>query len=72
MKQILIYVVIVAATIAAWCLPTPVADESRDYEYEHYCDSVWMSNPDYYLDVLAESDEYCEYVDAHGEWWCED
>lgn len=44
----------------------------RDYEYEHYCDSIWVNNPDYYLDVLVESDEYQNYIDIHGEWWKED
>jgi hypothetical protein len=40
-----------------------------DYTYEHYCDSIYIVNPDYYLDVIQESDKYNEYLDEHGEWW---
>ncbi len=42
---------------------------SRNYAYEHYVDSVYNVNPDYYLDVICETDEYQEYVNKHGEWW---
>ena len=41
----------------------------RDYVYEHYCDSIYETNPDYYLDVLVETDEFQSYIDKHGEWW---
>lgn len=41
----------------------------RDYEYEHYCDSIWENDPGYYLDVLMETDEYQNYIDIHGQWW---
>lgn len=44
-------------------------DNTRDYEYEHYCDSIWTNDPDYYKDVIQETDEYQEYIDIHGEWW---
>lgn len=44
----------------------------RNYEYEEYCDSIWRADPDYYMDVLEETDEYQEYIDTHGEWWEED
>lgn len=44
-------------------------DSTRDYEYEHYCDSIWANDPDYYKDVIQETDEYQEYIDIHGEWW---
>lgn len=44
-------------------------DRTRDINYEHYCDSIWITNPDYYLDVLVESDEFQEYIDKHGQWW---
>lgn len=43
----------------------------RNYTYEHYCDSIYNANPDYYLDVLMETDEYIDYVNKHGEWWNE-
>lgn len=42
---------------------------SRDIEYEHYCDSIWITNPDYYLDVLTESNEFQQYIEQHGQWW---
>lgn len=44
-------------------------DYNRDYEYESYCDSIWANDPDYYLDVITESDEYIEYISINGEWW---
>lgn len=44
-------------------------NNTRDYDYEHYCDSIYAVNPDYYLDVLVESDKYQSYIDEHGEWW---
>lgn len=44
-------------------------NDTRDYKYEHYCDSIYEVNPDYYLDVLVETDEFQNYIDEHGEWW---
>ena len=44
-------------------------DTTRDINYEHYCDSIWITNPDYYLDVLVETDEFQSYIEKHGEWW---
>lgn len=44
-------------------------DNTRDIEYECYCDSIWYTNREYYLDVLVESDKYQSYVEEHGEWW---
>lgn len=44
-------------------------NNTRDYAYEHYCDSIYEVNPDYYLDVLVESDKYQSYINEHGEWW---
>lgn len=41
----------------------------RDYKYEQYCDSIWENNPEYYTDVLVETDEYQEYIKVNGEWW---
>lgn len=35
-------------------------------EYKEYCDSIYEHNPDYYLDVLVESDEYQEYINEHN------
>lgn len=51
------------------CQPTKVADDTRNYAYEAYCDSIYNADPDYYLDVLCESDEYCTYIEEHGKWW---
>ena len=44
-------------------------DTTRDINYEHYCDSIWITNPDYYLDVLVETDEFQNYIEEHGQWW---
>lgn len=44
-------------------------NNTRDYAYEHYCDSIYETNIDYYLDVLVETDEFQSYLDEHGEWW---
>lgn len=44
-------------------------NDTRDYKYEHYCDSIYEINPDYYLDVLVETDEFQNYLEEHGEWW---
>lgn len=44
-------------------------NSTRDYEYEHYCDSIYEVDPGYYLDVLVETDEFQNYIDKHGEWW---
>lgn len=44
-------------------------NNTRNYVYEHYCDSIYETNPDYYLDVLVETDEFQSYIDKHGEWW---
>ena len=44
-------------------------NSTRDYKFEHYCDSIYEVNPDYYLDVLVETDEFQNYIDEHGEWW---
>ena len=41
----------------------------RDYKFEHYCDSIYEVNPNYYLDVIVETDEFQNYIDEHGEWW---
>ena len=38
-------------------------------DYEHYCDSIYEVNPDYYLDVLIETDKFQSYINEHGEWW---
>lgn len=44
-------------------------NDTRDYKYEHYCDSIFDANPDYYIDVLVETDKYQQYVEEHREWW---
>lgn len=42
---------------------------TRDLQYEAYCDSIWENDPNYYLDVLEESDEYQNYLERNGKWW---
>ena len=44
-------------------------DNTRDYAYEHYCDSIYAANLDYYLDVLVETDKFQSYLNEHGKWW---
>lgn len=42
---------------------------TRDYNYEHYCDSIYEVDKNYYNDVLVESDKFQSYIEEHGEWW---
>lgn len=67
MKNLLLIALAVLGTAFAGCQTTKVSE--RDYAYEAYCDSIWNADPDYYLDVLCETDEYCTYIEEHGEWW---
>lgn len=69
MKTIIIAIVALVAIATVGCAPTKVADTTRDLAYEAYCDSIYEADPDYYLDVLCETDEYCTYLKEHGEWW---
>lgn len=46
-----------------------ICKESRDLEYEYYCDSIYIANPNYYYDVLVETYEYQQYIEKHGVWW---
>ena len=69
MKHLFIVALAILGIAFAGCQSTKVADDSRDTIFEAYCDSVYRVNPDYYLDVLCETDEYCNYIEEHGEWW---
>lgn len=60
--------ILIMMSVLAGCSCTKTAD-TRDYDYEQYCDSIWENNPDYYLDVLVESDEYQNYIEQNGEWF---
>lgn len=68
MKKIFLFITAVAAIVAMGSCSTKEST-TRDYAYEAYCDSIYEVDPDYYLDVLCETDEYCSYVEEHGEWW---
>ena len=68
-KTIILSIVALVAIATVGCKPTKVANNNRDLAYEAYCDSIWEANPEYYHDVLVETDEYCNYIDEHGEWW---
>lgn len=68
MNNITTIIIAIAAIVVIGCKPTKVAN-NRDYAYEAYCDSIWEANPNYYLDVLVESDKYCTYIEEYGEWW---
>jgi hypothetical protein len=67
MKHLIIIAVGILGMLIAGCQPTKVAE--RNYAYEAYCDSIWEADPDYYLDVFCETDEYCTYVETVGAWW---
>lgn len=71
MKHLFIVALAILGIAFAGCQPTKVAEDTRDYAYEAYCDSVWNANPDYYLDVLMETDKYLSYIDEHPDWWAE-
>ena len=67
MKNLFILALAILGVVFAGCQSTKVAE--RNYAYEAYCDSIWKADPDYYLDVLVEGDEYCTYIEEHGKWW---
>ena len=56
MKNLIFIALAILGMAFAGCQSTKVAE--RDYAYEAHCDSIWEADPDYYLDVLVESDEY--------------
>ncbi len=69
MKYLIIVIITILSVVIIGCSPTKV--DNRDYSYEEYCDSIYETNPVYYIDVLCESDEYCTYIEEHGKWWAE-
>lgn len=68
MKKLFLFITIAVAAIAMRSCSTKEST-TRDYAYEAYCDSIYEADPDYYLDVLCETDEYCTYIEEHGKWW---
>lgn len=69
-QQILYGIAIILAILIIFIIGSKQKNNSaRDYEYEHYCDSIYEANSDYYLDVLVESEEFQNYLDNHGIWW---
>lgn len=44
-------------------------DTNRNIEYEHWCDSIRIADPNYYLDTITESYDYNQYIEEHGQWW---
>lgn len=69
MKKMILFIAVAAVAVMAMGHQLTKVADNRDYEFEQYCDSIWDANPDYYLDVLSETDEYCSYVETHGVWW---
>lgn len=67
MKHLFILALVILGITFAGCNPTKV--DTRDLEYEAYCDSIYAADPNYYLDVLCETDEYCTYIEINGPWW---
>ena len=68
MKNLFILALVILGIAIAGCSCTKTAN-TRDYDYERYCDSIWENNPNYYLDVLVEGDEYQNYIEQNGEWF---
>lgn len=60
---------IIVLAIAGSCATSKA---QRNLAYEQHCDSIWEADQDYYLDVLMETDEYCNYIDKFGPWWPEE
>lgn len=67
--QALFFAIGIPAAIILVSIHTTATQDTRDYSYESYCDSVWQADKDYYMDVLAETDEYQKYVETNGQWW---
>ena len=67
MKNLILTALAILGIAFARCSSTKV--DNPDYAYEAYCDSIWENNPDYYLDVIVESDEYQNYIEQNGEWF---
>ena len=67
MKNLILIAMVILGIAIAGCQSTKVAE--RDYANEAYCDSIWEADPDYYLDVLVEGDEYQNYIEQNGEWF---
>lgn len=63
-------VIFLVLTVFTGC--SSCQSSTRDLGYEQYCDSIWDANPDYYVDVLEETNTYQEYIAQHGSWWSED
>lgn len=68
MKKITLFIVAVVAIVAMGSCSTKEST-TRNLAYEAYCDSIWQADPDYYLDVLIEGDEFQCYIEEHGQWW---
>ena len=72
-NSIIIVCLLALAAFAGVAMGEPTMNKAiennRNYEYEYYCDSLWIVNPDYYNDVLIETDEYQQYIDQNGQWW---
>lgn len=69
MKNIIVLAIAAVAAIVAMGSCSCQKSNTRDYAYEAYCDSIWNADPDYYMDVLVEGDEYQDYIAQNGQWW---
>lgn len=67
MRTMIYLAIVIVAMAVAGCHSTTVS--TRDLSYEQYCDSIWEANPNYYMDVIMETDQYCEYIETNGKWW---
>lgn len=63
MKTLFLFIVAFVALGYISCVKAIGNESNVEYsEYELYLDSVWNNNPEYYLDVVVETDEYQEYI----------
>lgn len=67
LPTIILIVLFLASCVTLCC--TDDKQSTRNIAYEEYCDSIFYNDPDYYLDVLVETDEFQEYIKEHGQWW---
>lgn len=69
-KIISIVALLLYVGVLTSCQSTKVTEMTeKNYSYEEYCDSIWETNPAYYIDILVETDEYQTYINKHGEWF---
>lgn len=68
-NYIIIVLLLASASFAGVYTGKQDAEElTRDYAYEEYIESIFNEDPNYFFDVIAESDEFIDYCERHPEW----